>query len=175
MHGNKAISTDGDIAEPGLVSAARIAFHLALVERVLRVTGGIPSNADGSNRRSVEVANGIAARIGTISVGSKLAGQVKGNKFEEICETFLLATFPQLTHLRPGSWHVLIDLALIGAFGTGAQLYDREKANIRIAEQHEDFFTRNAIVILAEQRMALAVKRPEAFVDVTFDSAPATS
>ena len=62
--------------------------------------------------------------------------------------------------------------ALVGAFGTGAQLYDRETANIRIAEQHEDFFTRNAIVILAEQRMALAVKRPEAFVDVTFDAAP---
>lgn len=62
--------------------------------------------------------------------------------------------------------------ALVGAFGTGAQLYDRETSNIRIAEQHEDFFTRNAVVILAEQRLALAVKRPEAFVSVTFDAAP---
>ena len=63
--------------------------------------------------------------------------------------------------------------ALIGAFGTGAQLYDREQASIRISEQHADFFVRNAIVILAEQRLALAVKRPEAFVKVTFDAAPA--
>ena len=62
--------------------------------------------------------------------------------------------------------------ALVGAFGTGAQLYDREQASIRISEQHADFFVRNAIVILAEQRLALAVKRPEAFVKVTFDSAP---
>jgi len=62
--------------------------------------------------------------------------------------------------------------ALVGAFGTGAQLYDREQANIRVSEQHADFFVRNAIVILAEQRLALAVKRPEAFVKVTFDSAP---
>ena len=62
--------------------------------------------------------------------------------------------------------------ALIGAFGTGAQLYDREQASIRISEQHADFFVRNAIVILAEQRLALAVKRPEAFVKVTFDAAP---
>jgi HK97 family phage major capsid protein len=62
--------------------------------------------------------------------------------------------------------------ALVGAFGTGAQLYDREQASIRISEQHSDFFIRNAIVILAEQRLALAVKRPEAFVEVTFDSAP---
>jgi HK97 family phage major capsid protein len=63
--------------------------------------------------------------------------------------------------------------ALVGAFGTGAQLYDREQASIRISEQHSDFFIRNAIVILAEQRLALAVKRPEAFVEVTFDSEPA--
>lgn len=62
--------------------------------------------------------------------------------------------------------------ALVGAFGTGAQLYDREQASIRISEQHSDFFIRNAIVILAEQRLALAVKRPEAFVKVTFDGAP---
>jgi len=63
--------------------------------------------------------------------------------------------------------------ALVGAFGTAAQIYDRETANIRISEQHADFFVRNAIVILAEQRLALAVKRPEAFVEVTFDGAPA--
>ena len=62
---------------------------------------------------------------------------------------------------------------LIGAFGTGAQLYDREQASIRISEQHADFFVRNAIVVLAEQRLALAVKRPEAFVEVTFNNAPA--
>jgi HK97 family phage major capsid protein len=63
-------------------------------------------------------------------------------------------------------------MALVGAFGTGAQLYDREQASIRISEQHSDFFIRNAIVILAEQRLALAVKRPEAFVKVEFDAAP---
>jgi HK97 family phage major capsid protein len=61
---------------------------------------------------------------------------------------------------------------LVGAFGTAAQLYDREQASIRISEQHSDFFVRNAIVILAEQRLALAVKRPEAFVSIDFDGAP---
>jgi len=61
---------------------------------------------------------------------------------------------------------------LVGAFGTAAQLYDREQASIRISEQHSDFSVRNAIVILAEQRLALAVKRPEAFVSIDFDGAP---
>jgi HK97 family phage major capsid protein len=62
--------------------------------------------------------------------------------------------------------------ALVGSFGIGAQLYDREEANVRISESHADFFVRNAIVILAEERLALAVKRPESFVEVSFDSAP---
>lgn len=57
---------------------------------------------------------------------------------------------------------------LTGAFGLGATLYDREQANIRIAEQHADFFLRNAVVVLAEERLALAVKRPESFVKGTF-------
>lgn len=62
--------------------------------------------------------------------------------------------------------------ALLGSFGVGAQIYDREQANVRIAEQHADFFVRNAVVVLAEERLALATKRPESFVEVTFDAAP---
>ena len=61
---------------------------------------------------------------------------------------------------------------LLGAFGIGATLYDRMEGNIRVAEQHSDFFIRNAVAILAEERLALAVKRPESFVEVEFDSAP---
>lgn len=51
-----------------------------------------------------------------------------------------------------------------GAFGLGAQLYDRQSANIRISESHANTFVQNAITILCEERLALAVKRPEAFV-----------
>jgi len=60
---------------------------------------------------------------------------------------------------------------LAGAFGLGAQVYDRQIANVRIAEQHSDFFIRNAVAILAEQRIALAVKRPESFVKGTWYTA----
>lgn len=55
-----------------------------------------------------------------------------------------------------------------GAWGIGAQLYDRQVASVRIAEQHADFFVRNAVAILVEERLALAVKRPESFVLGTF-------
>lgn len=57
--------------------------------------------------------------------------------------------------------------ALVGAFGLGASLYDREQATIRISEEHSDYFIRNAVVLLAEERLALAVKRPESFCKCT--------
>lgn len=62
---------------------------------------------------------------------------------------------------------------LTGAFGQAARILDREQANIRVAEQHADFFIRNAIVILAEERLGLAVPRPEGLVIGTFE-APTT-
>lgn len=61
--------------------------------------------------------------------------------------------------------------ALVGAMGLGAKIYDRERSNIRVAEQHMDFFLRNAIVILAEERVGLVVPRPESFVVVDLENA----
>jgi HK97 family phage major capsid protein len=51
-----------------------------------------------------------------------------------------------------------------GSWGFGAQLYDRQVANVRIAEQHADFFIRNAVAVLVEERLAFAMKRPQSFV-----------
>jgi hypothetical protein len=62
---------------------------------------------------------------------------------------------------------------LIGAFGAAATLYDREQANIRFSDQNEDDFIRNRVTILAEERLGVAWKRPEAFVVGSYDTAPA--
>ena len=58
--------------------------------------------------------------------------------------------------------------ALIGAFGTGAKLYDREEVNIQVSTENRDLFERNAYTLRAEERMGLVVDRPESFVDLTF-------
>lgn len=52
---------------------------------------------------------------------------------------------------------------LTGAFKMGAQLFDRWDARIEVGYVNDDF-TRNLVTILAEERLALAVYRPEAFV-----------
>lgn len=53
---------------------------------------------------------------------------------------------------------------LAGAFGMGAQVFDREDANVVIATENEADFVENLVTILIEERLALAVYRPEAFV-----------
>ena len=58
---------------------------------------------------------------------------------------------------------------LTGAFRLGAQVFDRWDARIEAAYVDDDFI-KNLVTILAEERLALAVYRPEAFV--TGDIAP---
>lgn len=60
----------------------------------------------------------------------------------------------------------------VGAFDLAAYLWDREQAGVRVSEDHADFFTRNMVAILAEERLALTIFRPEAFVHGNFDAAP---
>lgn len=57
---------------------------------------------------------------------------------------------------------------LTGAFSAGAQLFDREEANVVISTENTDDFEKNMISIRCEERVALAVKRPEAFVTGAF-------
>jgi len=54
--------------------------------------------------------------------------------------------------------------AYVGAFKLGATLFDRKQTEIRIGNQHSDYFTTNKVAILAEERIALAVHRPDFFV-----------
>ena len=57
---------------------------------------------------------------------------------------------------------------LVGAFQTAAQIFDREDANIVISTENNDDFEKNMITLRCEERLALAVKRPEAFVTGSF-------
>lgn len=58
---------------------------------------------------------------------------------------------------------------LAGAFGGGiaAEIHDREDVNVMVATQDDRDFVKNMVKILMEERLALTVYRPEAFVKGT--------
>jgi HK97 family phage major capsid protein len=69
---------------------------------------------------------------------------------------------------RVESLAITAGTALVGAFKQGATIFDREDPVILTADQHSDFFIRNLVAVLIEERLGLAVFFPAAFCLVTF-------
>lgn len=67
-----------------------------------------------------------------------------------------------------------IDKFLTGAFQLGAQIFDREDANVEISTEDSDNFRKNLVTVRAEERLALAVYRPESFIKGDFSDALAS-
>lgn len=65
-----------------------------------------------------------------------------------------------------------VDNFLTGAFGMGAQIFDRMDIEVLLSTENDKDFENNMISIRAEERLALAVYRPEAFVTGTFTKGP---
>lgn len=61
--------------------------------------------------------------------------------------------------------------ALVGAFGTGGQLFVREPLSLRITDSDQSDFVQNRLTILAEGRFGLAVFQPSAFCHVQLTGA----
>lgn len=78
---------------------------------------------------------------------------------------------PQGT-LNPTLWNrpvvttlaMTVNTFLTGAFKAGAQVFDREQSGVVVATENEDDFVNNLVTLLIEERLALAVYRPEAFI-----------
>lgn len=57
---------------------------------------------------------------------------------------------------------------LVGAFAMGAQIWDRQQASVMVSLENSDNFVKNMVTILAEERLALCVYRPAAFISGSF-------
>lgn len=64
------------------------------------------------------------------------------------------------------------DAFLVGNFQVGATLYDRMGIEVLISTENSDDFEKNLATMRAEERLALAVKRPAAFVVGDFGLLP---
>lgn len=54
-----------------------------------------------------------------------------------------------------------------GAFRPHGQLFYRQGMTIKVSTEHDDYFIKNKVAILAEIRVALAIYRPYAFCQIT--------
>lgn len=57
-----------------------------------------------------------------------------------------------------------VDKAMVGAFNLAAQIFDRQDATVEVSTEDQDNFVKNKVTIRAEERLALAIYRPEAIV-----------
>lgn len=90
------------------LKTARRKFHKDLLREILTLSrGGMPSNADGKNVRSNEIAKLVLKKIGKARVTEKLSGQRLGSKFESICASFVDSCLEKTKHLRPGKFSVI--------------------------------------------------------------------
>lgn len=60
--------------------------------------------------------------------------------------------------------------AIVGAFGQGATLYRKGGVRVEATNSNASDFISNLVTIRAEERIALAVRRPSAFVKVTLSA-----
>ena len=92
---------------PGALGKLRKEYHRRLCTDVLGKTeGGYYNNADGANRTSRELAEGMADRIGGpfCAECDLPSGQGAGAQFAKHTAAFLEKSFALLKHLRPGNW-----------------------------------------------------------------------
>jgi HK97 family phage major capsid protein len=58
--------------------------------------------------------------------------------------------------------------AVVGDFTRGAKIRDREETTVRLGDQHDTFLTAGKVAVVAEKRLGVEWKIPDAFAVVTF-------
>lgn len=89
---------------------------------------------------------------------------------------FLLIAFAATSNGTDNVWRVPVVITnampvntfLLGSWRMGAKLYEREGIEVRVSESHADYFVKNGVAILGEERYALGINRPKAFTKGAF-------
>jgi HK97 family phage major capsid protein len=142
----------GAVAAAATIAGNIDKLRLALLQSELAL---FPS--DGIVTNQVDWAN---IELAKTTYGEYLIGNPQGTMQPTLWNRPVVAT-PAMT----------VNTFLVGAFGMGAQIFDREDAAIVIATENEDDFVVNLVTILLEERLAMAVYRPEAFIKGTLAAA----
>ncbi|NHZ38866.1 phage major capsid protein [Massilia aquatica] len=138
---------------------------------IRHVTGDTPSDTLRRAITQVQLARGVATGIVINPIGLE---RLELDKDKEGRYQFSYNVTDD--NGRASVWRVPVVVTdvmgetefMVGDFARAARLYDRQQATVEIATQHADYFTRNLLAILAEERLALTVNRPEVLIKGVF-------
>jgi HK97 family phage major capsid protein len=137
------------------------------------VTGDVPSDTIRRACTQVQLARGVPTGIVVAPAGLERLELEKDSEGR-----YLMSYIVADGNGRAQVWRVPTVVSdalddeefLVGDFGRSARLYDRQQAIIEISNSHSDYFTKNMVAILAEERLALAVMRPDLLVKGEFNA-----
>lgn len=93
----------------------------------------------------------------------------KGSDDHYVWANPAVAAGPQIWGVRVVASNAIVaGTFLVGAFGMGAQIWDRMDASVQISFENDTNFVKNMATLLAEERLALTVYRPSAFISGSF-------
>jgi HK97 family phage major capsid protein len=75
---------------------------------------------------------------------------------------------PRIWGKRVVESHSLATSSFLAGSSMAATIWDREEVTVRVAEEHADFFIKNMVAILCEERLGFTVERPAAIISGTF-------
>lgn len=139
------------------------------VEGVQRYTGDPTDKFSVQIRRAITKAQLAEYDPSGIVISPEMWEQIEVEEDEyggfRVAVNVAVGAVKQVWHLDVVATTAMSDEQfLMGSFGLGAQLHDREAVNVTMSTENQDNFERNVVTFRAEERVALEVPRPESFV-----------
>ena len=147
------------VAHPTTATNPDIVQMVALAISKIETVDG---DADGVVMRPTDYWTAIAARVANTVEGGE--GPYDGRPLQFSPAAAAGVPLWGLPVIRSRS--VASGTAIVGAFRQGATLFDRMQTTIKVGNQHSTYFVENKVAVVAESRLALAVHRPDYFVEL---------
>lgn len=145
--------------------------------QTVKATGGTAVNTAGDNLttiatgiRLIELVDGEAdgLAINPTDFWAMLTRRASGDNHYDL-DPFMSPERMQPWGVPPVRTRSLpAGTAIVGNWSMGATLLEREGVTVRVGDQHSDFFTNNKVAVLAEERVAFPIHRPDFFAELTF-------
>lgn len=181
---------DDSVSLAGYIDSRLLYMVSVKVERELLYGDGASQHLSGLMTQSPsmtggaapDLVSGVASAISQLSAADVVPDSLVCNPInwwtmqtQKAVGSGIFLVGDPLSPLPPVLWGLRVALSnsinpgsfLVGNFQNGAAIFDRQSAIVEVSREHQDYFTKNLVAILAELRLALAVYTPSAFLKGT--------